>query len=340
MADFKAAIIGCGGRANQHAEAYLENEDIELVAVADMDTKRADSFGENFGGKVYHDAEKMLDEAKPDIVSVATREHPRSMLTTMCAESGVKGIIAEKPMSRTLNQAYEMVEVCEANGCVLTVCMQMRFCPEFIRAREVIKNGEIGRPYFLRACSYGALMEQGPHIIDTILFVIGERKVVSVMAQVDEIEKSNDMVHPCPVFTVGYLKLEDDTRVVIESGRTFAGVPELGGTWLQKRVEILGTEGMCDAVVSHYCKVLRSDTPGWQVTKSSNKDWNAATPLFVEQLVDVIRNGGEHLNNGRESLRGFEIIQAMYQSVLTKSAVELPMDRNLTPLEEIMPAGE
>ena len=38
--------------------------------------------------------------------------------------------------------------------------------------------------------------------------------------------------------------------------------------------------------------------------------------------------------------RGFEIIQAMYQSVLTKSAVELPMDRNLTPLEEIMTAGE
>ncbi|NOZ23514.1 MAG: Gfo/Idh/MocA family oxidoreductase [Planctomycetes bacterium] len=337
MADFKAAIIGCGGRANCHAGGFQDVEDTDLVAVADLDKERADAFAEKYSAQVYYDAEKMLDEVKPDIVSIVTREHPRRKLTVMCAEAGVKGIIAEKPMARTLAEAYEMVEKCEEKNCVLTVCQQMRFCTEFIQAREILSGDEIGRPYFMRATCYGALMEQGPHMIDMILYVIGDRKVVSVMAQVDEVEKSHDMVHPCPVFTVGYLKLDDDTRVVIESGRTFPKIPEIDSLWLQKRLEALGTEGMMDVVVANYCKVLSTKKLGWQVTESSIDDWNAATPRFIEELCQVLRSGGEHRNGGRESLAGFEIITALYQSVLSKSAVELPVDRNITPLEEIVP---
>ncbi len=337
MADFKAAIIGCGGRANCHAQGYQDVADTELVAVADLDRERADAFAAKYGVKAYYDARQMLDEVKPDIVSIATREHPRCQLTVLCADAGVKGVIAEKPMARTLAEAYEMVEACEARGCALTVCQQMRFCTEFIKAREVLAAGEIGRPYFLRAACYGALMEQGPHMIDMILYVIGDRKVVSVMAQVDEVERSHEMVHPCPVFTLGYLKLDDDTRVVIESGRTAAMPFAEGSPWLQKRLEALGDEGMLDAVVAHYCKVLNTKQAGWQVTESSLDDWNAATPRFIQELADVLRNGGEHRNNARESLRGFEIITALYQSVLTRSAVALPVDRNITPLEELIP---
>ncbi|MEW6360325.1 MAG: Gfo/Idh/MocA family oxidoreductase [Planctomycetota bacterium] len=337
MADFKAAVIGCGGRSHCHAGGFQTVKDTDLVAVADMDQKRADAFGAKYNAKVYYDAEKMLREMKPDIVSIVTREHPRCKLTLLCADAGVKGIIAEKPMARTLAEAHQMVDRCAKKNCVLTVCQQMRFCPEFEKAREVLAGDEIGRPYFLRAACYGALMEQGPHMIDMILYVIGKRKVVSVMAQVDEIEKSHDMVHPCPVFTLGYLKLDDDTRVVIESGRTFAKMPEIQSLWLQKRLEALGTEGMLDAVVANYCKVLSTKKPGWQTTPSSLDDWNAATPRFIEDLCRVLRDGGEHRNNARESLAGFEIITALYQSVLSKSAVALPVDKTITPLEEIVP---
>jgi predicted dehydrogenase len=337
MREFKAAVIGCGGRAHGHAEAFATNKDISFVAVADMDAGRADAFGAKYKTAVYHDAQQMLDKEKPDIVSIVTREHPRCKLTVMCAKAGVKGIIAEKPMARTLAEAYEMVETCEAHKCVLTVSQQMRFCGEFNKAREVLASGELGRLYFLRAVSFGAMMEQGPHMIDMILYLVGNRKVVSAMAQVDGVEKSHEMVHPCPVFTVGYLKLDDDTRVVIESGRTFPRIPEISNLWLQKRVEVLGTEGMLDVVVSNYCKVLSTRKPGWQVTPSGIDEWNAATPRFVEELVHVLRHGGEHRNGARVSLAGFEVITALYQSVLSKSAIALPMDRHVTPLEEIVP---
>ena len=213
----------------------------------------------------------------------------------------------------------------------------MRFCSEFIKTRELLAEGAIGRPYFMRAVCYGALMEQGPHMLDMILYVIGDREVVSVMAQVDEVEKSHDMVHPCPVFTLGYLKLDDDTRIVIESGRTFPKIPEIESTWLQKRLEVLGTEGMIDAVVANYCKMMTTGQAGWQTFPSSLDDWNAATPRFIEELVQVVRDGGEHRNNARTSLAGFEIITALYQSVLSKSAIVLPVDRDITPLEEIVP---
>ena len=110
MANLKACVIGCGGRANCHAAGFQTVGDTDLVAVADMDHERADAFGQKYGATVYYDAQKMLDEVKPDIVSIVTREHPRCKLTVMCAQSGVKGIIAEKPMARTLGEAYQMVE--------------------------------------------------------------------------------------------------------------------------------------------------------------------------------------------------------------------------------------
>ena len=337
MSDMKAAVIGCGGRANCHAQGYVDVPDTDLVAVADLDRERADAFAAKYGVKAYYDAEAMLVEVKPDIVSIATREHPRCKLSVMCSEAGVKGIINEKPMARTLAEAYEMVEAAQAHGVAMTVCQQMRFCTEFIKTRELLAEGAIGRPYFMRAACFGALMEQGPHMLDMILYVIGDRKVVSVMAQVDEVERSHEMVHPCPVFTLGYLKLDDDTRIVIESGRTFPRIPEVDGTWLQKRLEVLGTDGMVDTVVANYCKMMNSQQAGWQTFPSSIEDWNAATPRFIQELVDVVSNGGEHRNNAATSLESFSIITALYQSVLSKSAIELPVDRNITPLEEIVP---
>jgi len=337
MSDMKAAVIGCGGRANCHAQGYVDVPDTDLVAVADLDRERADAFAAKYGVKAYYDAEAMLDEVKPDLVSIVTREHPRCKLSVLCSEAGVKGIINEKPMARTLAEAHEMVQAAEDHGVAMTVCQQMRFCTEFIRTRELLAEGAIGRPYFMRAVCYGALMEQGPHMIDMILYVIGGRKVVSVMAQVDEVERSHEMVHPCPVFMLGYLKLDDDTRIVIESGRTFPKIPEIDSLWLQKRLEVLGTEGMIDTVVGNYCKMMTTGQAGWQTFPSSQDDWNAATPRFIQELVQVVRDGGEHRNNARTCLEGFEIITALYQSVLSKSAVSLPVDPSITPLEEIVP---
>ena len=88
MADYRGVMIGCGGRAGGHAEAYVRASGVEMVAVADMDEAKADAFAQKYGVTRYYDAEEMLDKESPDIVTVCTREEPRCALTIAAAERG------------------------------------------------------------------------------------------------------------------------------------------------------------------------------------------------------------------------------------------------------------
>ncbi len=151
MARYRAAVVGCGNRADAHARAFIEVGETDLAAVVDLDRPRADAFAKEYGCAAYCDAGEMLEKARPDFVCLATREHPRHALTVQCAEAGVKAIIAEKPMARTLDQAHDMVEVCEKRDVLLIVSHQMRFCSEFVAAREALP----------------ARFDLGPHVLDT-----------------------------------------------------------------------------------------------------------------------------------------------------------------------------
>src|SRR5687768_10339079 len=116
MSDLTAAIIGCGGRARGHAEAYLKVPGVSLVAVTDVDRARADAFSEAYGAPAYYDTVQMLETVKPDIVSVVTRAKDRCEVVGQCAEYRVKAINAEKPMAITLEEADRMVEACRETG--------------------------------------------------------------------------------------------------------------------------------------------------------------------------------------------------------------------------------
>src|SRR5207249_4792325 len=106
MAHYRAAIIGCGNRARGHAEAFREarpaGASIELVAGADVDAARAQRFEADYGLRPYTDATEMLERERPDIVAIVTKPTGRADLACLCADYGVKGVIAEKPMAITL----------------------------------------------------------------------------------------------------------------------------------------------------------------------------------------------------------------------------------------------
>ena len=73
----------------------------------------------------------MLERERPDIVAIVTKPTGRADLACLCADYGVKGVIAEKPMAITLEEADRMVAACERAGTLLTVCHQMRYSREF-----------------------------------------------------------------------------------------------------------------------------------------------------------------------------------------------------------------
>src|SRR5262249_18333535 len=118
--------------------------------------------------------------------------------------------------------------------------------------------------------------------------------------------------------------------------------------WLNKRVEVLGTEGMIDCVVGNYFRILTrkaadvSAPAEFQDEEVGVDGWNRATIRFVEDLVRVLRAGPEkasHRNRAQTSHPSFEVIQALALSALEGRIVELPLPREgRDPLGELLAA--
>ena len=137
-----------------YADALQDRPEFELVAAAERDPTRRDAFIERYGiDNVYDDAEEMLRKEKLEIVAIPTNTRPRADLTVLAVECGAKGIITEKPMAYTLEEADRMVKAC-AGANVPLVCGAISTSEySFEKAKEIIESGEIGDVISIEASS-------------------------------------------------------------------------------------------------------------------------------------------------------------------------------------------
>ena len=134
-----------GGTPTSYSEALANRPEVELVAAADRDKKRLAVFGERYGVEaLYTDAAEMLGSERPDIVAVSTNVKGRSDLTCLAVENGAKGIMTEKPIAYTLEEADRMVKACADAGVPLVCGAISTDHPSFGRAKELVTSGAIG----------------------------------------------------------------------------------------------------------------------------------------------------------------------------------------------------
>ena len=100
-----------------YAEAIADRPEVDLVAGADRDPKRLEAFSARYGiDAVYTDALEMLRREELDIVAIATNTRGRADLTCAAVEHGARGIVTDKPMCHSLEEADRMVATCAAAG--------------------------------------------------------------------------------------------------------------------------------------------------------------------------------------------------------------------------------
>lgn len=129
----------------RYAEALADRDDIELVAAAERDRKRLAAFQTRYGvDALYTDARQMLETERPEIVAIASNTKGRAELTCFAVEYGAKGIITEKPMANTLEEADRMVGACADAGVPLVCGAISVNHPSFEVARGVVADGSIG----------------------------------------------------------------------------------------------------------------------------------------------------------------------------------------------------
>jgi predicted dehydrogenase len=185
-AKYRVAVIGRTGRGDYGHDVdtvWLGMPNVEIVAVADEDAEGRPKAQARLGaGEAYEDYRMMLQYVRPDLVSLAPRwlDCHRDMLLA-CAEVGVKGVLIEKPLCRTLQEADEMVEACRRTGMKAAVCHQTRYSPRLKVVRQLIEDGRVGDLLELRArgkedARGGGedLMVLGTHLMDLMRFLAGD----------------------------------------------------------------------------------------------------------------------------------------------------------------------
>ena len=220
MAKTRVAIIGCGQiAATRHAPEYHLHPDVELVGYYDHHPENADKLAEQFGGKRYDSMEDLLSDDDIDAVSVCTPNRFHAEHSIAALEAG-KHVLCEKPMAMTLDEAHKMRQAETRSGKLLKIGMNQRHIPAHIKAREMIREGQIGRVIaivtnFKHAgpetwaelgsatwffshdeAGYGSIGDLGTHKFDLARFLLDTRvtRVVSTLLTLDKKNPEGEMI--------------------------------------------------------------------------------------------------------------------------------------------------
>jgi predicted dehydrogenase len=342
-----AAVVGCGPRGREHAQALRAVDEIALVGVVDADPARRAAVGGDLGVPTFATLASLLVHGPPHIVVLAIPASGRLPLVELAVQCrGVRALVLEKPMAHRLAEARRIVGLCEDAGVRLVVGHQLRFCPEFVALRDAVDRGELGRLSSLAGWCYGNLLDQGPHLLDLVCWLAGDRKALWVMSQqcsdpdtlrrftAGSVPRWDSAAHPAPPWMVHQVAFEDGLRATIETGPLHQRSGVFVDDWLQKRMMAVGSEGLAEAQAAGYFRILR-DGSARRELPGTLAEYQAATRRFHEELRDVVLRGGTHRNDARGALRSLELVVACAQSAADGSIATWPLDPERDPIAEL-----
>ncbi|MFA5879137.1 MAG: Gfo/Idh/MocA family oxidoreductase [Candidatus Margulisiibacteriota bacterium] len=338
----KFALVGCGRIAVRHSELLGDNQikGAKLVAVCDINQKKAGKIGGKYKIPFYTDMHEMMQKEDVDVVTVLTESGNHAKHVIELAKYK-KHIIVEKPMALTLDSADAMIEACDENNVRLFVIKQNRFNVPVVQLRKAIDEGRLGRLILgtirVRWCrrqNYydqdswrgtwrydgGVLTNQASHHVDLLTWMMGD--VESVYAKA--------------ITALANIETEDTAIVTLKFKNGALGIIEATTAVRPKDLEgsisILGKNGTVEigGFAVNQMKV-------WQFEEKNPEDEDVLTKYSVnppnvygfghqayyEHVVDCLKNERKHLVDGLEGKKSLELIMAIYESIETNKEVFL-----------------
>ena len=198
------AILGAGMVADYHRQAIEANEELgaRLVAVGHYNRSKFDAIRARFGVPCVSQEDLLADPAV-QVVCICTPSGQHFDQAMAAARAG-KHVLVEKPMALSLADADAMIQACDDAGVKLGVVLQRRAGPLFERVQRAISAGDLGEltlglvtiPYHRPQAYFdqadwrgtwaldggGVLMNQGIHLVDLLVWYMGDPVEVSVLS--------------------------------------------------------------------------------------------------------------------------------------------------------------
>ena len=249
---YKTAMLGCGGRARGHADAYRFVKGGKLAAICDMNEELLNKFGDDFGiSSRYTDLDEMLEKEQPDVLHIVTspvipssNKRIRYPLMKQASDHGVPAAIIEKPVAIEGEDWKQIARLAEETQTKFVVNTQLNFHPKNLELKRDVTEGRIGEIKFIDASARSRAAEQGGHVLQLVSSYIDNSRPVRVLGQIAGSENLNSASHPSPTHTVGHVLYENGLHVSLAFGTEFGQmVSDDPGIYGHKRVFVVGAKG-------------------------------------------------------------------------------------------------
>ncbi|MFW6270995.1 MAG: Gfo/Idh/MocA family protein, partial [Bacillota bacterium] len=264
MKKLKAGVIGIGGIAKgAHLPALESNDKVEVIALCDIRKKRAEKKAKEMGiKKVYKDYKNLLDIREIDLVHICTPNNYHSIIAVEALKKG-KHVLCEKPDAINVDEVLKMKKASENSNKVLMTVRNNRFLSDFQFLNEYLtpkkrediyaaKCGWIrvrgipgkGGWFTTKAKSGGGpLIDLGVHMIDVVVWLMGNPKPVSVMgstyrkfAEEGNEDNKNEGTFDVEDLAMGFVKFDNGVTLALE----FSWASNIEQT--DRYIELLGSD--------------------------------------------------------------------------------------------------
>ena len=359
---FTAAVIGHTGRGNfGHSMdlVFAERPNIEVVGLADADEAgRAKAQMRVRARRTYADYHEMLEKERPQLVSVAPRWTNQHHAMVKAALSIGAHVYCEKPFTRTLAEADELLALAARTGRKIAVAHQGRLSPATLALKRMLEDGTLGELLEIRVhgkqdkrAGGEDMVVLGTHQFDLVRFFAGEPLWCSARV----LQESRDITladaHPATEDIGPIAGNEIEALFALPHGvnvhyTSRARNAAMAGPW---GMEVVGAKARARLLNDVHTTVFleraeplteRGGTREWKpiAANPSGPVAGAAGQLsgnrrVVDDWLAAIAENRDPLCSGHAAMKSLEMIHAVFAAGLSRGRVELPLKKRGHPLD-------
>ena len=338
-------LIGGGNISETHARAARAIAGVEIAAVHGINAEKIARLSREYGGTPYQEFDAFLKHRPMDLVILGSPSGLHAEQGIAAAHRGLH-VLTEKPIEITTARADTLIAAAKQSGVQLGVIFQDRTKPHIRQLKSWLEQGVLGKPLFVdarvkwyRPPEYyassrwrgtlaldggGALINQGVHTMDLLLWLLGD--VVRVQA------RTAALLHKIEAEDTAIANLEFANGTLGIFHATTAAYPGY-----PRRVEISGTEG---TVILEHDRILaanlRNTSSGAEsalarLTESAKDENQSASSANVsdfrghqavlEDFLSAIREKRALACDGNEGRRSLALIECIYRAAKMRERV-------------------
>ena len=310
--------------ATSYANAIKRIPGATLTAIYDTDISRGQQASIEYDVPFFEDITQFLAESI-DVVLVCSENVLHKEMVVEAAKAK-KHILCEKPIATTLEDAEQMIRVCEENGVQLSIAYPVRYSTPIRELKQAIEAGELGEIVAIRSTNRGqnpggwfideqlagggAVLDHTVHMVDIMRWYLkSEAKEVSAFANRYFTELDTD--------DAGIMTLVFDNGVIASHDASWSRFPQFP-TWGDVMIEVIGTKATRKVdVFNEKLNVYSKDQKSLTHLYSGN---DTDFDLIVD-FLNAIQNEEKPLISGYDGLKSLEIALKAYASNDAKKAV-------------------